>query len=358
MRRKSKLPWGDLVQVAGSDRWYWEYYDRARGRNLRVSTRTSDRGEAGRIAQGWAIEYLAQRDGYLRKPDSSGVSLGYAFRNYYKNYCLDRLAPTYSSMIALYYDKYIEPMFGSETILKMIGAAEISKFGNRLVSEGLGAGTANKILSVLSKIFKWSAQNGWIEAVPYIARMPMQRRDYGYELSDREIEALLEAAQQSPAHVLRWVALCLFCGLRHREATSARWEDIDFDKGLIYLSSQKNRSAMPAPLGRARAYLEEVPPAQRRGPVVAYEDTLSNGRVRSVTSVYRAWRTLRRRAGLPDFVRPHDLRHTFVSRVFRLLGYDARYLSRHTSNEAFLKYLHAEREGLYAKAAEAFQEVV
>jgi integrase len=237
--------------------------------------------------------------------------------------CFSRLSEGYIESVVIYFDKYIIPYFGVETPVNLISASMISHFGSHLVEQGLSTNYANKIICNLSKLFKWAAKNNWLPSIPYISRLPVQKIEHGYELYDNEIDALLTAAKDSPEHVQRFVVLCLYCGLRHGEALSVRWGDVDFKRGIIHLSSQKNRSDMPAPLSKAREMLEAVPLDQRSGTIVVFKDFIHGGTMREIASLKRAWGTLRDRAGLPATVRIHDLRHTFVSRVFRLLGYDA-----------------------------------
>lgn len=351
MSKKRELPWGGIIyRKDGGGSWYWQYFDREKGRTVRVSTRANDRTDAQRIAHAWAVQYLAQRDGFLDRGSGCGVTLEFAYREYFKN-SMARLSERYLYEIARYWDDYMAPFFG-DVDLCQINAHRIAEYGTWLV-ERVSPQTANKALSTLSRTLRYAARAGWIDTIPYISRIPERKRQCGYELSDEEIAALWEAADESAEHVRRFLALCLYCGLRHSEAAEARWDDIDWRLGIIHVIG-KNGWDMPAPIGKAREMLEAVPPSKRIGSIVLYEDIIRRGETRPIESMRRAWRTLKRRAGLPDAVRIHDLRHTFVSRMFRLLGYDARFLSRHRSQEAFTRYLHADREKLYARAAEAF----
>ena len=71
----------------------------------------------------------------------------------------------------------------------------------------------------------------------------------------------------------RFVALCLFAGLRFTEARLLVWGDVDLDAGELTVRDGKGgesrRMAIAAPLGRV---LGEVPPAERVGAVVTTID--------------------------------------------------------------------------------------
>ena len=342
--RGRALPYGRLLQYSTSDRWYWEYYSVEQKRNLRKSTRSRDQSVAHKIAQRWATQYLALRERLI--PGQADCStLGQAARDYYQ-ICIGRLNKNYLRMVAQYIDKYLFPYFKEETTLSDLNSHWITEFGTWLGGRELAPQTANKIISCLSAILKYAARSGWIQSVPYIRRLVERRAEHGYELSDQEIAALWAVAVDSHEYQKRFIGFCLFCGMRHGEALRIRWEDIDWQREIIHVV-QKNQSDMPAPLGRMREILEPVMENDRHGWVITRCG-------KPMVSMKRMWVRLKRRAGLPDRVRIHDLRHTFVSRMFRLLGYDARFLSRHKSQDAFLRYLHADREKLYKRANEAF----
>ncbi len=171
---------------------------------------------------------------------------------------LDHLVPNYLREIARYGDDMVIPFFGEDAPISGITSGRISEFGNWLKNKkGQSARTANKIISTVSQIMKYSTREGWIETIPYIRRLSEKgekKSATGYELSDMEIKSLMTAVEESAEHV-----------------------------------------------------------------------------------------------------RIHDLKHTFGSRLARLLGFDAMVATRHKSKSAFLVYVHAaEREGVFSRVEEAF----
>ncbi|MBN2326859.1 MAG: site-specific integrase [Candidatus Omnitrophica bacterium] len=355
MGKTKDLPWGTLYQRNGKPIWYWRYYNREKKATLRISTGVSNKKDALKIARQWAIEYMAKSEGPDSKRIQLGITLEFAFHQYFQS-CFNQLSPIYLTDIARYGDSMILPFFGADAPLQSLTSIKIGKFGAWLKDRGLSSKSANKVICTLSKTLKFAAQEGWIDMMPYIQRLSekAEQKNHGYELSDEEIETLLAAAEESADHVYKFVVLCLFCGLRHREALAAEWEDIDWRNDVIYLDVQKNGTSMPAPFKAARPYLEKFPAEERHGPIVLYHDIIT-GEKRRMKSAKRAWRSLRKRAKLPEHVRVHDLKHSFDSKMARLLGFDAMTATRHKSKQAFMTYVHAaDRELIFARADEAF----
>jgi len=351
---KKRLPWGRLIRRQGVKMWSWHYYDADKKTNQCRSTRTDNLTEATKIARSWAIEFLARKQ-ETRNLSRRKVTLGTATYKYLVS-SQGRLSADWHRTLTYYADRYLYTFFGTTPYIEAINSPQISAFGKWLNKKNkLRPKTVNDVLSLLSQIFKHAAAAGWIEKIPFIQRLPVQQTVHGRELDDREIAQLLNAARNISPDALRFVALGVFCGLRHSESCRLRWEHIDFERGLINLTEQKTRKADPAPLGAAREILMETVASERSGPVVGYRDRKIGWNRRGVKEFRATWKRIRTEAGIDPTIRYHDLRHTFVTRMFRLLGYEARHLSRHSSTDAFLRYLHADREALLSRAAEAFE---
>lgn len=341
---------GTIAQRTDRDeKWY--YYSRSQ--KTRISLGTKNRDEAIKIATEIEARNIAVESGLIStRSDGSGKLLGeIAFE--YANQRRGELSDSYFKMVLSYIEQFIKPYFRIDKPIEEITTPKIVSFGQWLIAEkGLSSVTGNKVLSTLSKILKFSVENGWIDQPPMMKWLRMKKKEHGYALSINEIESLIHAARilrdsddfdRRYQTMINFVALGLFCGLRHREILSVKWEDIDWDNKIIHLKDQKNQTLMPAPfLRRARIILEETPDENRIGYVCHYLD--SNVKL---DSRKKGWKKLLTLAGLDGFrkpdggrITPHDMRHTFVTEMKRKLQYGAMPLSRHKDPTAFDRYDH------------------
>jgi integrase len=105
-----------------------------------------------------------------------------------------------------------------------------------------------------------------------------------------------------PAAALR---LLLFTGCRLREILHLKWEQVDIERGLLFLPDSKTGRKTVVLNAPALALLADL---DRIGPYVLPGDDPEKPRA----DLKRPWEAVSKRAGL-DGVRLHDLRHTYAS---------------------------------------------
>ena len=202
--------------------------------------------------------------------------------------------------------KHLLPFF-AEIPLMQINSSIIRRYRQeRHKEKTLKPATVNRDLSVLRRILYWSIEEGYLAANPLgRLRMERERRTKRQVLSLREEQLLLASAS---AH-LRQIILCaLHTGMRRGEILQQRWEDIDFDNRILYVTRSKT------PEGEARevpltSRLYELLHANRRprGPVFTYEGV-------AIKNFKTTWASSLRRSGIRH-IRFHDLRHTANTRL-------------------------------------------
>lgn len=106
-------------------------------------------------------------------------------------------------------------------------------------------------------------------------------------------------------HAAGALRLLLFTGARLREILHLKWDQVDFDRGLLFLADSKTGRKTIVLNAPALAVLADLPRVGKY--VIAGEDA---DKPRS--DLKRPWNLIRDHAGLSD-VRIHDLRHTFAS---------------------------------------------
>jgi integrase len=214
----------------------------------------------------------------------------------------------YASMI----DKCIKPAMGSRKVVD-VAFADIDGL-HRSVTQQSGPFAANRVLSVLSKMFdlaiRWQMRtDNPVRGVERNQEPPRVKYLTAAELA-RLSAVLAEYKDQQAADVI-W--LLLLTGARKNEMLSARWADIDLQQGLwikpghtvkqktehrVVLSSAavKILTSVRETLHDEQPWVFPVRPSARehRG------------------SIEGPWNNIRKIAQLPN-IRIHDLRHTFAS---------------------------------------------
>lgn len=207
----------------------------------------------------------------------------------------------------IYHLKFLLPYFAEIPALRITKSmADDFRQMRRAYNPDIKDATVNRDLSVLRHILYWSVDEQLIAANP-IARLKMarERRTRRQVLSVAEEQLLLPAAK---GHLYAMTLLALDTGMRRGEVTSQRWEDIDFNRKLLFVTHSKTPEgeSREIPLSqRLHSYLLEH--RQSQGLVISYKDD-------AVRIVKRSWKTALKTAGLRH-MRFHDLRHTFNTRL-------------------------------------------
>jgi len=172
---------------------------------------------------------------------------------------------------------------------------------------------ANRAVTLLSGIFTWAEDEGVVlrEGNPCrrIKKHPELRRER--YLSAQELARLGGAlaraereASEPPAAILA-IRLLLLTGCRKSEILNLRWEDVDLERACLRLPDSKT-GAKTVLLGAPA--LELLAEAERQAQWVC-----PGGRAgEPLKNLYKPWGRICKAASVAG-VRPHDLRHSYVS---------------------------------------------
>jgi len=168
--------------------------------------------------------------------------------------------------------------------------------------------SVNRYLAALSHVYSVAEREwGWVYDSP-IKRVNRLKEPRGRVrfLSDEERKKLVGECEKSKEPLLHsLVVVALSTGARQGELLGLRWENVDFDHGVIRLLETKNEERRSVPIaGLAREALEKLSKVRRIG----------DDRVFPLTSDQLRWyfNSALRKVEIDDF-RFHDLRHSAAS---------------------------------------------
>jgi integrase len=237
---------------------------------------------------------------------------------------------------ALFYrhllDKVIRPEVGATKADKLT-RAQVAKLHGSLRATPF---QANRVLAVIGSMYAFAGRSGIVPE----GTNPSRRIDKFQELrrerflTGQELERLGSAIREAETKGIPWdvdeakpkarhlpkaknrftkigtcaaaaIRLLLFTGCRLREILHLRWEQVDVERGLLFLADSKTGRKTVILNTPALAVLTRL---DRLGSYVVPGDDPEKPRA----DLKRPWEAVAKRAGL-DGVRLHDLRHTFAS---------------------------------------------
>ncbi len=228
-------------------------------------------------------------------------------------------------------DKLLTPEYGK---LK-IGDLTRPKLANLQFKLNKTPYQANRMVGVVSSMYSYAARAGLVPEGFNPARGIEKYKEHAREcyLTSEELDRIGAAIREAETVGIPWevdethpkakhvpkhdrltklskhstaaVRLLLFTGARLREILNLRWENVDMERGLLFLQDSKTGKKTIFLNSPALAVLDGLPRIDDY--VIASEKP---GQPRP--DLKRTWKTISKRAALAG-VRIHDLRHTFAS---------------------------------------------
>jgi len=242
-----------------------------------------------------------------------------------------------SALATSYHLKWLKQFFGNKP-LNQIAVPDVLKYLNE-VKERTGASTANRhhniIRAVFNRAIEWEKFNG-VNPAAKVKQFRVENARTRF--LEKEAVPLLLAACDAELQPI--VVCALMTGMRKGEILNLRWEDVDFQNGIVHVLETKSGEPREIPIS---AKLAEVLTAIRNGDggkIFHISARALNSRLSKALKL----------AGIDNF-RFHDLRHTFASHFImwtndlpatqKLLGHHS---SRMTQRYAHLSQGHLKAE--------------
>jgi integrase len=171
---------------------------------------------------------------------------------------------------------------------------------------------ANRLVGIVRKMFNWARLAGYVPkshpnpAVGIIRFPERKRRRF---ITTAEMPCFVEALDQEDNDYARHaIWLLLLTGLRCNELLKAKWKDIDWDRGTLFIGLTKNGDPLLSPLTEeALEQLRAIPRIADNPYIICGNKTRKH-----LTGVGQPLRRVLKRAGI-DNLRVHDLRRTVGS---------------------------------------------
>ncbi len=263
------------------------------------------------------------------------------FAREYAEYCKVNKAENSYQRDLLTINVHLVPFFGSR-FLHTITIREIERYKMERLGK-VKPETLNRELNTLKHLLRKATEWGYIKENPAksVKKIKAPRSPYRFLETKEEIGRLLDACLEHTPEIYSLVVTALHTGMRKSELLNLRWEDIDFARGSLTVSSReewhtKNYESRTIPLHEeVRRVLE--PMRMATGYVFCNPDgsKLENHFMR------KRLEKAAKAAGLGHLY-PHALRHTFASHLV-MAGVDLPTVQRlmgHRDIKTTMRYAH------------------
>lgn len=220
-------------------------------------------------------------------------------------------------------DHHALRLLGSRTKAAAVRPSDLRLMIDRLAAEGLSSWTIHSITTALSAMFTFGKKRDLVTDNPVrgLERgdRPTPKRLQSARYLDRsEIDRLLAELSDGFRPI---AAVMAFAGLRISEAVALRWQDVDFDTGMLHVPGTKTEaSSADVPMTADLAAMLRSHRSRHPGVGEAFVFTTADGKARARRAVANAVRAAGNKAKLnpsgQKSVSCHDLRHSCAGLLF------------------------------------------
>ena len=203
--------------------------------------------------------------------------------------------------------------------------------------------TVNRYCDYVDAIFNFGIENELSKTNPMSKRKRSKERPRDVQLNIEDMKKIMDKAEPH----LKWaMEVCFNLGTRpgESELLSLKWDDVDFQAGLVRIYASKTKSYRTIPINPSfLKRLEQEKATSQTGYVIEYMG-------RNLTTIRKAFKNACKRAGITYPTRMYDLRHLFattllnkgadLAAVSKLMGHSTVKLTADT----YYHYMEGEKE--------------
>jgi integrase len=208
------------------------------------------------------------------------------------------------------FEKYLKPALGKKEPSE-VAPLDVDRV-RITVSKNHSPQTVKHVLVLLKRIVNYGLEKSLCTGLSFKIKAPRVDNEKTEFLTDAQVESLLNKLKEWPdRQTANMMLLSLLTGLRRGELYKLQWQDIDFERGFIYIREPKGGKSEHIPLNSAAANVLKNHPRISDVYIFSHEDgrPYSDG-----AHNYRQLREVRKVLDLPNDFRPlHGLRHQFAS---------------------------------------------
>lgn len=249
------------------------------------------------------------------------------------------------------YRIHIGPRF-KDTPLSQITRRDVQAFHNELLKKGQSPASADHSLKLLKRCANLCCQWEFLDrhvlkGVPLFSVSNMVTT----YLQEHDVTRLVEVLRKdSNRPVCNLLSFLICVGLRRMTGQLLRWSELDLENRVLNIPAAKSKSKRPVSIPLNDSAMHVLQQVDTKG---KYEYVFVNPKTgKPYTTITRVWYRLRKKAGLSDNVRMHDLRHYFAS-ALSLAGVPAQEISllmTHADSRSVQRYLHVSMPRLQQSA--------
>ena len=306
--------------------WWIDYYFQGRRKREKVGP---SKTQAKIVLQKRKIEIAEGK--FLDVKREEKVKFENFAKTYLENYSKPnkkswgRDVASLKNLLTFFKDKY----------LYEINPLDIESY-KRLRKERVSPATVNREIACLKTRFNVAIRWKIVSENP--AREVKLFPEKNYRIRYLEKNEIRNLCFSSPEPLRTVIIVALNTGMRQGEIINLRWQDVDFERRIIYLLETKSGEKREVPMNQAvYNVLLEI----RRQPNSPYIFSTKEGKRYSQSWVQHTFHKIIKKLGIKDF-RFHDLRHTFASQLV-MMGIDIKTVQEllgHKKIDMTLRYAH------------------
>jgi len=300
-----------IKRYVGKNGTQWQVYGRRDRKKVYVGTYDSER-EAKNAERRFAVTQEQIAAGELPAELDLDRTVEQATTSWLKSLKASgsRSHSNYAERVRM----YIVPKLGSVPVASL-RKSHVMKWRDDQATR-FAASTVNGNLTCLSSAFSYFVDSEWVEINPCHGVSRIEQKDAAIYTWIRSREEITKLLIECPKGIREIVTLAVGTGMRLDELLHLQWGDIDLERRLIAVhrgrhGTTKSGKARYIPILNTLVMFLKDLGLKRGGAKLVFPG--EDGKPRSKPGVRFPFKQAAERAGLPQALRFHDLRHTFAS---------------------------------------------